>query len=144
MRVLLRVAVIVALAGSGRAAEPVVAYTITDASEIPASLTGAPGDAARGRALYAGEARAGCPACHGAPSAAGETASAPDLAGVGGRLSAGAIRLWIAAPAAIDPETAMPAFYAAGQRGGAEDPLYGGPALTAAEIEDLVAYLAAL
>ena len=101
MRVLLRVAVIVALAGSGRAAEPVVAYTITnigaDASEIPASLTGAPGDAARGRALYGGEARAGCPACHGVPGAAGEAASAPDLAGVGGRLSAGAIRLWIAA-----------------------------------------------
>jgi hypothetical protein len=38
----------------------------------------------------------------------------------------------------------MPAFYAAGQRLGADDPLYGGPALTAAEIEDLVAYLAGL
>ena len=45
---------------------------------------------------------------------------------------------------AIDPETAMSAYYAAGQRDGAEDPLYGGPALTAAEIEDLVAYLATL
>ena len=136
---------IVVLAGSGRAAEPVVAYAITNiganGSEIGASLTGAPGDAARGRALYGGEARAGCAACHGAP---GEAAPAPDLAGVGGRLSAGAIRLWIVAPVAIDPETAMPAYYAAGQRDGAEDPLYGGPALTAAEIEDLVAYLAAL
>jgi sulfur-oxidizing protein SoxX len=78
------------------------------------------------------------------PGAAGEAASAPDLAGVGGRLSAGAIRLWVVAPAAIDPETAMPAYYAAGQRDEAEDPLYGGPALTAAEIEDLVAFLAAL
>ena len=148
MRVWLRVpwlaTVIVALAGSGRAAEPVVAYTITNGSEITASLTGAPGDAARGRALYEGEARAGCPACHGVPGAAGEAASAPDLAGVGGRLSAGAIRLWVAAPAAIDPETVMPAYYAAGQRDEAEDPLYGGPALTAAEIEDLVAFLAAL
>ncbi|MHA1528560.1 MAG: c-type cytochrome [Alphaproteobacteria bacterium] len=144
MRVWLSVAVIVMLAGSGRAAEPVVAYTIANGAEITASLTGAPGDAARGRALYGGEARAGCPACHGAPGADGETASAPGLAGVGGRLSAGAIRLWIAAPAAIDPETAMPAYYAAGQRDGAEDPLYGGPALTAAEIEDLVAYLATL
>jgi sulfur-oxidizing protein SoxX len=151
MRVLLSVpgwvAVIVLLAGSGRAAEPVVAYTITsggaNGSEITASLTGAPGDAERGRAFYAGEARAGCPACHGVPGAAGEAASAPDLAGVGGRLSAGAIRLWIVAPVAIDPETAMPAYYAAGQRSEAGDPLYGGPALTAAEIEDLVAYLAA-
>jgi sulfur-oxidizing protein SoxX len=152
MRVSLRVsgwvprwiAVIVVLAGPGRAAEPVVAYTITNGSEITISLTGVPGDAARGRALYGGEARAGCPACHGVPGAAGAAASTPDLAGVGGRLSAGAIRLWIVAPVAIDPEAAMPAFYAAEQRDGADDPLYGGPALTAAEIEDLVAYLAAL
>ena len=144
MRVLLWVAAIVVLAGSGRAAEPVVAYTITNGSEITASLTGAPGDAARGRALYGGEARAGCPACHGVPGAVDETTSAPDLAGVGGRLSVGAIRLWIVAPVAIAEDTAMPAYYAAGQRDGAEDPLYGGPALTAAEIEDLVAYLAAL
>ncbi len=152
MRVSLRVpglvpvllSMIVALAGSGRAAEPVVAYTITNGSEITISLTGVPGDAARGRVLYGGEARAGCPACHGVPGAAGAAASTPDLAGVGGRLSAGAIRLWIVAPVAIDPEAAMPAFYAAEQRDGADDPLYGGPALTAAEIEDLVAYLAAL
>ncbi len=138
------IAVIVVLAGSGQAAEPVVAYTITNGSEITISLTGVPGDAARGQALFGGEARAGCPACHGVPGAAGAAASTPDLAGVGGRLSAGAIRLWIVAPVAIDPETAMPAFYAAGQRGQADDPLYGGPALTAAEVEDLVAYLAAL
>jgi len=144
MRASLLMAVLVALAGSGRAAEPVVGYTITNGSEITGSLTGAPGDAARGRALYAGEARAGCPVCHGVPGAAGDTVSAPELSGVGGRLGAGAIRLWIVAPEALDPETAMPAYYAAGQRTGAEDPLYGGPALTAAEIEDLVAYLAAL
>ncbi len=144
MQVMLWVALIVALAGPAGAAEPVVAYTITNGSEITGSLTGAPGDAARGRELYAGAVRAGCRACHGVPGAAGEAAPAPALAGVGGRLSAGAIRLWIVAPVAIDPETAMPAFYAAGQRGEAEDPLYGGPVLTAAEIEHLVAYLAAL
>ena len=143
------------LAGSGQAAEPVVAYIITNGSEITDSLTGAPGDAARGRALYETEARAGCPACHGFPGAANETVTAadifgPDLSKVGGRMSTGAIRLWIVAPVAIAENpgiaenTAMPAFYAPGQRTGAEDPLYGGPALTATEIEDLVTYLAAL
>ena len=137
------------LAGPGQAAEPVVAYTITNGSEIPGSLTGAPGDAARGLALYETGARAGCPACHGVPGAANEVATAPDLSGpdlsgIGGRMNAGAIRLWIAAPGAIAEAAEMPAFYAAGQRDGAEDPLYGGPALTAAEVEDLVAYLAAL
>jgi sulfur-oxidizing protein SoxX len=144
MRKLLLVALIAALGGPGRAAEPVVAYTIVNGAEITASLTGAPGDAARGRVLYAGEARAGCPACHGLPGVPGEATAAPDLSGVGGRLSAGAIRLWIVAPVVLASETTMPAYYAAGQRDGADDPLYGGPALTAAEIEDLVAYLASL
>lgn len=130
------------------AAEPIVAYTIVDARAIPQSLTGAPGDAARGRALYAEEPRAGCVACHGIPGhgmpgAEGER-TAPDLAGVGARLTAGELRLWLVAPGVAEPETEMPAYYAAGQRTGADDPLYGGPALTAAEIEDLVAYLAGL
>jgi len=134
-----------AISGFAWAAGPVDAYTITNGREITGRLTGASGalgDAARGRALYAGEERAGCAVCHGVPGAANDNATASDLTGVGGRLSPGAIRLWIVAPAAFDPETAMPAFYAAGQRKGSTDPLYGGPALTSGEIEDLVAYLA--
>lgn len=125
-----------------RASEPIVAYTITDAAEIRESLTGAPGDPARGRDLYVSEPRAGCPACHGIPGSPGGAPQGPDLAGIGTRLGPGAIRLWIVAPEVPKPDTAMPAFYAAGQRRGADDPLYGGPALTAGEIEDLVAYLA--
>ena len=142
MRKLLLAALMAALGGPGRAAEPVVAYTIISGAEITDSLTGTPGDALRGQALYAGDPLTGCPACHGVPGAASGTAA--DLSNVGGRLSAGAIRLWIVAPVVISPETAMPAYYAAGQRDGASDPLYGGPALTASEVEDLVAYLAAL
>lgn len=134
-------ALLVAMGLAARAAGPVVAYTIVDARAIPESLTGAPGDAARGRALYAGEA--GCAACHGLPGAPAE-ATAPDLAGVGGRLAPGEIRLWLVAPELRDAGTAMPAYYAAGQRRGVEDPLYGGPRLTAGEIEDLIAFLAGL
>lgn len=125
------------------AADPVVAYTITDASEIPESLTGAAGDPERGRAIYASEPRAGCHVCHGIPASTGGAPQGPELTGVGARLTAGAIRLWIVAAEVLRPDTPMPAFYAAGQRTGADDPLYGGPALTAAEIEDLVAYLSA-
>ena len=131
-----------ALAGPARGAEPVVAYTITDASEITESLTGTDGDAAAGRALFA-DPRVGCAVCHGMPGSA-RIRSASDLDGAGRRLSAGAIRLWIVAPQVRQPDTGMPAYYAAGQRLGADDPLYGGPALTAAEIEDLVAYLSGL
>ena len=131
------------LAAPAQADDPVVAYTIVNAREIAESLTRTPGDARRGQALYHAEERAGCPACHGLPGAA-EARTAPDLAEVGTRLSPGEIRLWIVAPSVIAEDTAMPAYYAAGQRRGAEDPLYGGPILTAAEIEDLVTYLATL
>lgn len=131
------------------AAEPVVGYDIVDAAEIPESLTGEPGDAERGAELFTHEPRAGCAECHDVPGATTadddpKLEAAPDLSAIGGRLSAGAIRLWIVAPRVLNPETAMPAYYAAGQRQGADDPLYGGPALTASEIEDLVAYLAGL
>lgn len=129
---------------SARTADPVVAYTIVNGNSIPASLSGAPGDAARGRRLYASNPRAGCPACHGMPGDPGGGVTAPDLAGIGARLTPGQIRLWLVAPEAQDAATKMPSFYAAGQRKAADDPLYGGPALTAAEIEDLVAYLAGL
>ncbi|MDH3666548.1 MAG: c-type cytochrome [Paracoccaceae bacterium] len=146
---LLTVAAGLGLSHEAGAAEPIVTYRITNAEEIPESLTGAPGDPARGAELYEDEPRAGCAACHGMPGAATgdddpKLEAAPDLSAIGGRLSPGAIRLWIVAPQVLDPETAMPAYYAPGQRLGADDPLYGGPALTAAEIEDLVAYLAGL
>ena len=110
-------------------AEPdgVVAYTIQNGREIAESLTGAPGDPAAGARLYE---EAGCAGCH-------DVKIPP-----GGRLSAGEVRLWIVAPAAIAPETEMPGAYLAGQRTGPEDPLYGGPALTAQEVENLVAFLA--
>jgi len=149
MRMVLMAMAMAALGGVAPATEPVVAYTITNGSEIAASLTGAPGDGERGRLLYAGESRAGCPGCHGVPGApAGEPKAmktdGPDLAGVGARLTEGEIRLWIAAPEVLHAETKMPAYFAAGQRTDPDDPLYGGPALTAAEIEDLVAYLVGL
>jgi sulfur-oxidizing protein SoxX len=131
-----------ALPAGALAADPVTAYTITDGAAIEESLTGAPGDASRGAGLFAAAEPAGCAGCHGFPGAAAN-GSAPDLTNLGARMSPGSIRLWIVAPSVLVPDTAMPAFYAAGQRQAAEDPMFGGPTLTAQQIEDLVAYLAA-
>ena len=100
MRMLLLMALIAALAGPSRAAEPIVAYTINNGAEIADSLTGEPGNAGMGRLLYANTAQTGCLACHGVPGLE-SAAIAPDLSNVGGRLSAGAIRLWIVAPRVI-------------------------------------------
>lgn len=135
------------LSGSGAAAERVVAYEIVDAREISASLTGRPGDPEAGRALYFDDKLTRCAGCHGAPgdAAAGNGAAAssgaPPLADVVGRIGEGAVRLWLVAPQVIAPGTRMPAYYSIGQRMDPADPRFGGPLLTAAEIEDLVAYL---
>lgn len=137
-----------AVAAEPGAAEPAdgvagaVAYTIVDGVAITESLTGASGDPDLGARIYFSAAEGGCAGCHGTPGAGGSTA--PDLADAGARLGAGGVRLWIVAPQAMDPTLASHSFFAAGQRTGAADPRHGGPHLTAAEVEALVAYLGAL
>lgn len=131
-----------ALPGS---AENVVAYEIVDGREIPASLTGAAGNAEAGQKLYLDDRLARCAGCHGVPvkeeGPDSATNGAPSLADVGARLSEGAIRLSLIAPDVLRPATRMPSYYDLGQRADPADPRYGEPLLTAEEIEDLVAYL---
>lgn len=122
------------------AEDRVVAYRIVDADQIPASLTGATGDAERGRALYADPEMGDCVSCHGLPGEE-KGAEAPALEGIARRLPEGRIRLWIVAPEVIAPGTEMPAYYKPGQRDDPKDPRFGEPRLSAGEIEDIVAYL---
>ena len=128
------------------AGQNVVAYEIVNGREIPASLTGRPGDPEAGRKLYFDRQLTRCSGCHGSPDGMGAQTdggapSAPSLSGVAERLSEGAIRLWLVAPQVISPGTSMPGYYSIGQRDDPADPRYGEPLLTAAEIEDLVAYM---
>lgn len=129
----------------GLATLGIVAYRIVDAARIPDPLGGLAGVPSRGLALYF-SAEVGCSGCHGSPGGPGAeasgTAPAPSLAGVGGRLDPGTLRLWLVAPRVVAPDGRMPGYYLAGQRSQADDPLFGGPRLTAQQIEDLVAYLA--
>lgn len=127
-------------------AERVVAYEIVNAREIPDSLTGAPGDAERGRKLYFDRVLTRCSGCHGSPGGPGaqsdaQASDAPSLAGVGSRLSEGSLRLWLVAPSILASQTGMPTYYKLGQRADPNDPRYGEPLLSAQEVEDLVAYL---
>ena len=136
------------VAADGTAAKElpaIVTYIIVNGREIPHSLTGAAGDATRGRELFL-RFSTGCAACHSAPGigSGGFGEEAVPLDGVGARLTEGEVRLWIVDPRAISPGSRMPGFYRAGQRQEPEDSLYNGPRLTAAEIEDLVAWLATL
>lgn len=122
-------------------------YIITDGRAIETPLAGAEGVWQTGRQIYFDRKLTGCSGCHGSPSGPGAeivagNEGAPSLAGIASRMSPGEIRLWIAAPVAIDPETAMPAFYLAGQRPDGEGSALNGPWLSAQQIEHLVAYLA--
>ena len=119
-------------------------YAIRDGREIPEPLTGAPGDAVAGRRLFHNFSRTGCSLCHGTaemPREPDSERTAPPLHRIAERLSPARIRLWIVAPETIRPGTEMPAFHKPLQRTDPHDPLYGGPRLTAAEVEDIVAYL---
>ena len=132
----------------GQGTERVVAYQIVNARTIPASLSGQSGDVEAGRKLYFDRELTGCSGCHGSPGGPGAEAdqaagAAPKLDRVALRLEEGEIRLWIVAPEVRVPGTAMPAYYEVGQRTDPNDPRFGEPRLSAAEIEDIVAYLLA-
>jgi sulfur-oxidizing protein SoxX len=113
---------------------------------IPASLTGMPGDAARGRAIVVSRQRGLCLLCHSGPFPEERLQGnlAPELSGVGSRLSPGQLRLRIVDAARINPETLMPPYYRT-QGLTRVAPAYGGkPILDAVEIEDVVAFLVTL
>lgn len=128
-------------AGAG---DPLVPYAVRGGA-IEESLTGAPGDPARGRAVAAGR-DGNCLACHPAPIPEEQFHGdiGPDLRGVGSRLSPGELRLRIVDPKRIDETTIMPSYYKVEGLERVARAFAGRPILNAARIEDLVAWLAAL
>ena len=104
---------------------------------MPLSLTGVLGDPERGRQLLVNRQKGDCLSCH----KLGVMAAVPDqggigppLDGAGSRFSKPQLRQVVVEPKAYFPDTIMPSYYRAGASGEA-------PILTAAEVEDLVAYL---
>lgn len=113
---------------------------------IPESLTGAPGDPARGRAIVADRQAGLCLLCHSGPFPEerfqGELAT--NLAGVGSRLSEAQIRQRIVDPARVNPATIMPAYHRTDGLTRVAPAFRGKPVLTAEQIEDVVAFLTTL
>ena len=111
---------------------------------IPASLTGAKGDPARGRAIVANRQVGLCLLCHSGPFPEERFQGnlAPDLR-TAGRLGEAQLRARIVDPARFNPQTIMPAYYRT--EGTRVAPSYQGKTvLTAEQIEDVVAFLATL
>ena len=113
---------------------------------IPASLTGQSGDAARGRAIVANRSTGLCLLCHSGPIAEERFQGdlAPSLAGAGSRWSPGQLRLRIAAGARLNADTIMPPYYRTTGLQRVARNFDGKTILSAAQVEDVVAYLATL
>ena len=112
---------------------------------IPQSLTGAPGDASRGRALVL-ERSSTCILCHSGPfpETRFQGDLAPSLEGTGNRWSASQLRLRLVDASRFNPATIMPSFYRVDGLDRVGRAWRGKPILTAEQIEDVVAYLANL
>ncbi|OYX73164.1 MAG: sulfur oxidation c-type cytochrome SoxX [Rhizobiales bacterium 32-66-11] len=127
------------------AQEAPLAYAVAgDAIERP--LAGQAGDAARGAALMGDRHKSLCVLCHSGPFGPVQLQGtlAPDLTGIGDRLSPGQIRLRIVDMKALQPESLMPAYYRIADAPRVAAAWREKPLLTAGEIEDLVAYLSTL
>ncbi len=113
---------------------------------IPASLTGAPGDAARGRTIVGSRTVGLCLLCHSGPCPEDRFQGnmAPDLAGAGTRWSEGQLRLRIVDASKLNPQTTMPPFYRVDHLRRVPAAYRDKPVLTAAQVEDVVAYLMTL
>ena len=112
---------------------------------IADSLTGKPGDAARGRALVLDRAST-CILCHSGPfpEAKFQGDLAPNLSGAGSRWSEGQLRLRLVDASRLNPATIMPSYYRVDGLDRVGPAWRGKPILSAGQIEDMVAYLATL
>jgi sulfur-oxidizing protein SoxX len=133
------------LTTGGAAAQPPVAYQIVG-DAIPASLTGHPGDPVRGRAIVVDRTRGLCLLCHAGPfpDQPFQGNLSPDLTGTGDRYSVGQLRLRIVDGHVLNPDTIMPSYYRVDGLTRVGAAFQGRTLLDAAEIEDVVAFLATL
>jgi sulfur-oxidizing protein SoxX len=125
-------------------AEGLQSYTVVG-DGIPDSLTGAPGDATRGRALALDRAST-CILCHSGPfpETGFQGDLAPNLAGAGARWTEGQLRLRLVDASRFNPTTIMPSYYRTDDLRRVGKSWQGKPILTAEQIEDIVAYLVSL
>ena len=112
---------------------------------IPASLTGAKGDPARGRAIVASRQVGLCLLCHSGPFPEERFQGdlAPDLRNAA-RLTEGEIRQRIVDPTRVNPQSIMPAYYKSEGLTRVAPAYRGKTVLTPEQIEDVVAYLITL
>ncbi len=110
---------------------------------IPSSLSSTPGDPEIGREVFVSRERGHCVLCHiiDGLDAPFQGDVGPELTGIGARLTGAQIRLRIADPSQIWPDTIMPSYYRVTGLNQVDGDFMGEPVLTGQDIEHLVAYL---
>ena len=133
------------LAAPGLAQEPLRPYVV-NGDAIDESLTGAPGDPVRGRAIALNRQVGLCILCHSGPfpEERFQGTLAPDMKGAGARWSEGQLRLRIVDASRLNPDTIMPPYYRIDGLTRVAPAFAGKPLLSAAQIEDVVAFLTTL
>jgi L-cysteine S-thiosulfotransferase len=137
------------LTTSGFAEDTYVPQKIVDGA-ISASLTGVAGNPEEGVKAIANRAIGNCVACHQSNSKALAKEAfkgdiAPPLDGAGDRYSPEQLRAIIVnAKEALNPESAMPAFYVADPAPRVAEKFKGKTIMTAQQVEDVVAFLSTL
>ena len=131
--------------GAVESTQAIVAFRVV-ADGIPEPLGGVPGDVTRGRALIVAREAANCVLCHAIPDPGVRFSGdlGPSLAGVGGRFTASQLRLRVADYLRVQPGTIMPSYYKIDGLDRVAPAYRGKPILSAAEVEDVVAYLTTL
>lgn len=132
------------IASSVQAQEALRPYQVIG-DAIPASLTGKPGDPARGRAIVTNRQNT-CLLCHSGPFPAERFQGdlSPDLKGTGSRWNEGELRLRMVDASRLNPATIMPSYFKIDGLTRVGAAWRGKPILTAEQIEDVVAYLTTL
>src|SRR5262245_14588878 len=145
LRVRVLAALLAGFATGAQAEERLRPYTVVG-DAIPESLTGAKGDAERGRGIVVNRQVGLCLLCHTGPFPGEKFQGtlAPDLTGTGARWSEGQLRLRIVDASRLNPDTIMPPYYRIDGLTRVAPAFQGKPVLTAEQIEDVVAYLATL
>lgn len=145
-QLLLAAVTVIAAMPPAALSETGTAIFAVDGDAIPAPLQDRIGDGERGKAIVLDRRVGNCLICHHVPVPQepfqGEIG--PDLAGIGSRLSVGQIRLRVVDPARLNPATLMPPYFRSLGLRRVAPAFAGKTALTAQEVEDVVAWLESL
>jgi L-cysteine S-thiosulfotransferase len=138
-------AILICCVGATGAEDGLRPYAVVG-DAIPESLTGAPGDPARGKAIVTSRQTGLCLLCHSAPlpEEKFQGTIGPNLEGSGSRYSEGELRLRIVDSRRLNPDTIMPSYYRLDGLERVAPAFRGKTVLSAEQIEDVVAFLKTL